>query len=208
MGEANVTTAGGADLAMANNVAREMVYRCGFSARLGPVALMDSEEVYLNRERTRSVANISTPLARIAMEEVQAVRQAPARCCVCTSDHDGISLLVIFIRSVPGFPACCPARMSQRACAHLPRRMSVTFSMAACVQLLDGAEAKAYWGLALNYKPLQALVDVLVAEETINGERLTEVGTRSSCSSRGCDRAPPCSLWIFAPLQRWLLNQI
>ena len=75
MGEANVTTAGGADLAMANNVAREMVYRCGFSARLGPVALMDSEEVYLNRERTRSVANISTPLARIAMEEVQAVRR-------------------------------------------------------------------------------------------------------------------------------------
>jgi hypothetical protein len=45
------------------------------------------------------------------------------------------------------------------------------------VQLLDGAEAKAYWGLALNYKPLQALVDVLVAEETINGERLTEVMT-------------------------------
>ena len=44
------------------------------------------------------------------------------------------------------------------------------------MQLLDGAEAKAYWGLALNYKPLQALVDVLVAEETINGERLTEVG--------------------------------
>ncbi len=49
------------------------------------------------------------------------------------------------------------------------------------VQLLDGAEAKAYWGLALNYKPLQALVDVLVNEETINGERLTEVRTWSSC---------------------------
>ena len=51
---------------------------------------------------------------------------------------------------------------------------------AALLQLLDGAEAKAYWGLALNYKPLQALVDVLVDEETINGERLTEVRTWSS----------------------------
>ena len=73
MGEENLTTAGGGDLVMANNVAREMVYRCGFSARIGPVALMDNEEVYLNRGRTRSVANISTPLARVAMEEVQAV---------------------------------------------------------------------------------------------------------------------------------------
>ena len=51
--------------------------------------------------------------------------------------------------------------------------------VAACTQLLDGAEAKAYWGLALNYKPLQALVDVLVAEETINGERLSEARTLS-----------------------------
>ena len=51
MGEENVTTAGGGDLVMANNIAREMVYRCGFSPRIGPVALMDNEEVYLNRER-------------------------------------------------------------------------------------------------------------------------------------------------------------
>ena len=58
------------------------------------------------------------------------------------------------------------------------------------MQLLDGAEAKAYWGLALNYKPLQALVDVLVAEETINGERLSEVMTRffdlTCCHSTSC----------------------
>ena len=101
MGEANVTTAGGADLAMANNVAREMVYRCGFSARLGPVALMDSEEVYLNRERTRSVANISTPLARIAMEEVQAVRHSALRTIVyLQAIVDGICMLAAFIRCV------------------------------------------------------------------------------------------------------------
>ena len=42
-------------------------------------------------------------------------------------------------------------------------------------QLLDGAEAKAYYGLAANYAALEALVNVLVEEETINGERLAEV---------------------------------
>jgi hypothetical protein len=90
VGEANISTAGGTDLAMANNIAREMVYRCGFSKRLGPIALMDTEEVYLNRERSRSIANISTPLARIATEEVQAVRYLmllrllPSSACTCT----------------------------------------------------------------------------------------------------------------------------
>lgn len=49
LGEANVSTAGGGDLNSANRVAREMVYRCGFSAKLGPVSLMDREEVYLGR---------------------------------------------------------------------------------------------------------------------------------------------------------------
>lgn len=33
----------------ANIIAREMVYRCGFSKRLGPVSLMDNQEVYINR---------------------------------------------------------------------------------------------------------------------------------------------------------------
>ncbi len=107
MGEANVTTAGGADLAMANNVAREMVYRCGFSARLGPVALMDSEEVYLNRERTRSVANISTPLARIAMEEVQAVR------------HDTINPQQLSMRRPTVYVTRLPS--SSPACCRVPR---------------------------------------------------------------------------------------
>lgn len=113
MGEANMSTAGGADLEHANNIAREMVYRCGFSRRLGPVAMMDTEEVYINKERSRSVANISTPLARIAMEE--------------------------------------------------------------CTALLEGAEAKAYYGLASNYAALEKLVDVLVEEETISGQQLAAI---------------------------------
>ena len=65
----------------------------------------------------------------------------------------------------------------------LARSVSATYELFGgwSVQLLDGAEAKAYWGLALNYKPLQALVDVLVAEETINGEQLAEVTSMTGC---------------------------
>ncbi len=62
--------------AQANNVAREMVYRCGFSKRLGPVALMDTEEQFINRENTRSIANISTELAKIAFQDIEEVRKA------------------------------------------------------------------------------------------------------------------------------------
>jgi len=51
LGDANVSTTGGSDLDAANRLAREMVYRCGFSSKLGPVSLMDQEEVYLNRSR-------------------------------------------------------------------------------------------------------------------------------------------------------------
>ena len=47
LGEASVSTAGAGDLDVANGIAREMVFRCGFSKRLGPVALMDNEEVFL-----------------------------------------------------------------------------------------------------------------------------------------------------------------
>jgi cell division protease FtsH len=71
LGEGAVSTAGAADLELANGVAREMVYRCGFGRRTGPVALMDNEEVYLNRTRTRRVADISTEMAKIAYADVE-----------------------------------------------------------------------------------------------------------------------------------------
>lgn len=79
MGEGNVTTAGASDLEHVNNIAREMVYRCGFSKRLGPVSLMDNEDVYINKEQSRSIANISTELAAIALTEVEEVRPHPLR---------------------------------------------------------------------------------------------------------------------------------
>ncbi len=74
LGEGRISTAGMRDMDAANNIAREMVYRCGFSRRLGPVALMGSEERFLHDARTRGVANISSELARIAMADIRDVR--------------------------------------------------------------------------------------------------------------------------------------
>ncbi len=51
-----------------------MVYRCGFSRRLGPVSLMSNERRFLNDSSPRSVVNIGTELARIAMADVRDVR--------------------------------------------------------------------------------------------------------------------------------------
>ncbi len=81
LGEGNVTTAGASDLEHVNSIAREMVYRCGFSKRLGPVALMDNEEVYINKEQSRSIANIGTELAAIALTEVEEVQSLPPLAC-------------------------------------------------------------------------------------------------------------------------------
>ena len=107
LGEGSVTTAGAADMELANTIAREMVFRCGFGRRTGPVALMDNEEVYLNRKRTKKVADISTEMAKIAYTDV--------------------------------------------------------------TELLEAAEAKAYWGLAANYDALHALAEKLEAAESLTG---------------------------------------
>ena len=40
------------------------------------------------------------------------------------------------------------------------------------MQLVQGAEAKALYGLVLNYKPLQALVDRLINDSTLTGEQV------------------------------------
>ena len=40
---------------------------------------------------------------------------------------------------------------------------------------MEGAEAKAYYGLASNYRPLQALVETLLERETLTGAELAEL---------------------------------
>ena len=42
------------------------------------------------------------------------------------------------------------------------------------LQLVEGAEAKAYYGLAINYGPLRALVDRLLVKETLTGREVIE----------------------------------
>lgn len=106
MGEGNVTTAGAADLEHVNNIAREMIYRCGFSKRLGPVSLMDNEEVYINKERSRSVANIGTELAAIAMTEVEEVCPMH-KCCQASRPVSAFPLTLHFTASAYPLPEVC-----------------------------------------------------------------------------------------------------
>eukprot|EP00951_Prasinocladus_malaysianus_P034239 scaffold344091_cov43-Prasinocladus_malaysianus.AAC.1 len=55
---------------MANEIGREMIFRMGFSRRLGPVMLMDDTEVFLNTHEPRQIAQISVEMARVAREEI------------------------------------------------------------------------------------------------------------------------------------------
>jgi len=70
LGDDRVSPAGAGDLEAANEIAREMIFRCGFSRRLGPVALMDDDERFINQASSRQIANISVEMAKIAREEV------------------------------------------------------------------------------------------------------------------------------------------
>lgn len=116
LGDSYISTAGASDINQANYIAREMIYRCGFSKRLGPISLMDNDD-YLMAEahKTRPVANISTAMARIAFDE--------------------------------------------------------------CREILDAAEAKAYYGLATNFPALEALVKYVLENEQITGKQLAEIMT-------------------------------
>ena len=42
------------------------------------------------------------------------------------------------------------------------------------MQLIEGAEAKAYYGLAVNYGALQVLVERLLVKETLSGKEVIE----------------------------------
>ena len=77
LGPSRISTAGASDLAEANSVAQEMIFRCGFSKRLGPVALWEERQSYLG-QGGHGIANIGTGLARLALADVEEVC---AFCC-------------------------------------------------------------------------------------------------------------------------------
>ena len=58
-------------------------------------------------------------------------------------------------------------------CLPPPRTRPLSPS-APLLQLVDGAEAKACYGLAVNWGPLQALVERLLVKETLPGKEVAE----------------------------------
>lgn len=56
-----------------------------------------------------------------------------------------------------------------------PTSPDFAHSLLCLVQLVEGAQAKATYGLTLNYKPLEALVDRLLRDTTLSGEQVAEV---------------------------------
>ncbi len=68
----------------------------------------------------------------------------------------------------------------------LPRRntqCNEKVSTCAARPLPQAAEAKAYYGLARNYRALEALVAALEHREILSGDELREVRRRSPCAS-------------------------
>lgn len=47
--------------------------------------------------------------------------------------------------------------------------------MADCVELLEAAEAKAYYGIAINWKPLQALTQALLDRGVLQGKEVAHI---------------------------------
>ena len=65
-----------------------------------------------------------------------------------------------------------PAHVSYYIWKHLMSKVQICCPTP---QLLDAAEAKAYWGLAKNYGALEALVAALIEQETLSGAELADV---------------------------------
>jgi hypothetical protein len=51
------------------------------------------------------------------------------------------------------------------------------------IELLEAAEAKAYYGLAINWKPLEALSTALLERGVLQGK---EVGGGAACAGQCC----------------------
>ena len=77
LGDGGITTAGGGDLLAATTVARELLLRAGLSRSVGPLACMDTEQVYGRRKGVaRSVGRFGSATASAAQAEIEALLRA------------------------------------------------------------------------------------------------------------------------------------
>lgn len=57
----------------------------------------------------------------------------------------------------------------------LPQKSYLNSDSEACLQLLTAADAKVAYGLIKNWEPLKAVIEALMEEETISGDRLLQI---------------------------------
>ena len=79
MGPGSVSSQGDADVREATHIAREMIFTCGFSRGLGPVALMEPARLatpYSDDETAASTSQVGSAVARIALGEVDEVNSS------------------------------------------------------------------------------------------------------------------------------------
>ncbi|KAK9813430.1 hypothetical protein WJX73_008508 [Symbiochloris irregularis] len=112
LGPSRVSTAGASDLAEANSIAQEMIFRCGFSRRLGPVAMWEESPSFLG-QGGHSIAQLGGSLGSVALQDIE--------------------------------------------------------------ELMEGAQAKALYGLTVNYKALSVLVETLLERDTLTGAQVAEI---------------------------------
>ena len=69
-GAANISSAGAADIMHANHIAREMIFKCGWSDTIGPVSIMDDNRTLRSAAETL-VGDMSPQMAVTGMHEIQ-----------------------------------------------------------------------------------------------------------------------------------------
>jgi cell division protease FtsH len=74
-GASNITIAGSADIMHANYLAREMVYKCGWSDKLGPVNVVDSN-LDLRTYGVAPVGDMGVAMATAGLGEIQKILAA------------------------------------------------------------------------------------------------------------------------------------
>ena len=92
MGPGSVSSQGDADVREATHIAREMIFTCGFSRGLGPVALMEPARLatpYSDDETAASTSQVGSAVARIALGEVDEVNPSGLQACTCLKSAAG-----------------------------------------------------------------------------------------------------------------------